>query len=124
MQSSPGHTHARASARGYEVAVDSRERKLARGCAATVIPHLPLHHALLYRFHRYPLRSQELHRALHLLLLAAEQDCHDPDLVLDAGLPDVEDDVGELAAHLPDDRLLHLRARGESEPGALGIRLG
>ena len=52
---------------------------------------------------------------------AREQDGHDADFVLDAGLADVEDDLGELAAHLPDDRLLDLGAGGESEPAAAGV---
>src|SRR5687768_15708055 len=82
---------------------------------------LPFYHALLNRLHRHAFRAHEFHRRLHFSLRPAEQDGHDADLVVHAGLADVEHHVGERAAHLPDDRLLDLRAGGEGEPAALGI---
>src|SRR5215218_7745037 len=91
---------------------------------ATIALPSPLHNALLDRFHRHPLRPHELDRTVHVLLLPTQQDGHDADLVLHARLADVEAHVGELAAHLPDDRLLYLEAGGEGEPAALAIGVG
>src|SRR4051794_34316901 len=81
----------------------------------------PLDDALLDRLDRHPFGTKELDRRVHFRLSAREQDRHDADLVLNARLADVETDVGELAAHLPDDRLLDLIARREGEPAALGV---
>src|SRR4051812_18786949 len=79
-----------------------------------------LHHALLDRLDRHPRRPHELDRALDFVRAPLQEDRHDPDLVLHAGLADVEADAGELTAHLPQDRLLDLGAGREGEPAALG----
>src|SRR5688500_9403320 len=85
---------------------------------------LTLNNTLLDRFHRHPHGPHEVHRGADLVLLPRQQHCHDPDLVLDARLPNVERDFRELPAHLPENRLFHLAARGEREPAALGVRRG
>src|SRR5690242_10039359 len=81
---------------------------------------LPLDDALLDRLDGHALGAQELDCRIYLVFLARQQDGHDPDLMLHAGLADVEADVGELARHLPDDWLFNLGAGGECEPAAAG----
>ena len=71
-----------------------------------------------------PAGSDEFDGGLHVVFGAGEKDGHDADLVLHTGLADVETDIGKLPAHLPDDRLLDLRARGEGEPAAAGVGVG
>src|SRR5689334_2734200 len=50
-------------------------------------------HALLDRLRRHPAGAEELDRGFGVLLLAGQQHRHDADLMLDAGLADVEGDV-------------------------------
>src|SRR5438270_13133341 len=81
----------------------------------------PLDDALLDRFDHHTGRADEFDGRLHVRLGAGEQDRHDAHLVLHAGLADVEHDLGELAAHLPDDRLLDRLAGAEGEPATAGV---
>src|SRR5215469_9678534 len=83
---------------------------------------LALNHALLDRLNRHAFGADKLHRRLDVGFIAAQEHGHDPDLVLHARLADIKHHVRELAAHLPDDGLLHLRPRGEREPATLAIR--
>src|SRR5438105_329677 len=73
---------------------------------------------LLDRLDRHSLGSDKFDGAFNVALLATEQDRHDPDVVLNAGLADVKRHIRELPAHLPDNRLLDLRSRRERKPAA------
>src|SRR5580658_8402394 len=81
---------------------------------------LPFHDTFFDWFDCDPPGADKFDRRFHLALLAGEQYRHDADFVLHARLADVETDLGELAAHLPDDRLLHLTSSGKREPAAAG----
>src|SRR5258708_32612243 len=67
---------------------------------------LTFYNTLFDGLDRYPFGSDEFHGGFNFSLFAAQQNGHNANLILHAGLPNVKYHFRKLAAHLPDDRLL------------------